>query len=143
MTVHVTQTSSLAPRDRVEANGGSKRGGRRGRGRRTLERQIDGKARDRQAAWAEGERANETERLSHELELAFEDLRATNRDHGDPYAGRTTAPFVQPPKVAPPSTPGHWPTRRPDLYNDESRPAKAALATTSDAGIGDARGRTG
>lgn len=114
-----------------------KRSGSRGAARR-----IHKAARERQVAWAEGKRPNETQRLSRELELAFEDLRAATRDPGAPYAGRTTAPFAQPPKPLPAAA-GKWPTRRPqlpDLQEDERPAATRAPRTTLTAGAGDGRG---
>jgi len=70
--------SHPAPRPRVEQTEKDKktrRGGNRGRARRSTLRQINGKARDRQNAWAETGQRDWTEQLTVELDELYGELR--------------------------------------------------------------------
>jgi len=91
-----------APPRRVDANEKPKRrGGNRGRGRRATVRQIQGKARERQAEWAKTAQSARVELLTTELDDLYEELRDERKGHeGAPFKGRS-ASYVSPPTKAP------------------------------------------
>lgn len=105
---------------RVESSKRKRSPSDRARKARRVAERIDAAACERQAAWGgvgDERSANKTHRLTRELDQAFEDLRAASTGLGAPYAGRTTAPYSQPPKPVPASAPGKWPTHQ--TRNDE------------------------